>query len=345
MQRISPLLVLAWALAISACHRPSQPRATPDAEETRPLEAVLTTPPPVADAPSVKELVASLQRLSRVEETAPFIPFVTPRSKAWLIGRRIEDIRSMLAGDPKRIDCQEGRCIAWMQSPKEKALRPLVFLDRSVGWLWDPRASLAYREPNPGPSNPENRDLDPQDVFRSIPGNGRLIALLDTDVGTLRCLLDDRDLPGAVATFVGLATGLRAHQDPVTGEWVHRPCFDEQLLRQAPETNGLVFHCPAASEEMGPGFFKADEIRKGVGMDRPGRLAFASPHLNRVGGRVLLGLAPDAELDGLVTVLGQCGPKELLDRLAGTGASRPGAGARSIRLKGVSVAREESTPP
>ncbi len=339
MQRPAAFLLLLGAIAVPGCDR-SSPATAADAGESRTVVAVPPAPPPVPGERAIPDMIASLQRLSRVDETAPFIPFVPSRSKAWLVGQRIEDLRALLAGEVARTDCQEGRCVAWMKS-REDPPRALVFLERPTGWVWDPGASLTYQEPDPGAPDPENRDRTPEETFRSIPGNGPLVALLETDVGTLRCTLDERELPGAVATFVGLATGLRSHRDPATGEWVHRPCFGEQPLRPDRDNRGWNFHCPAESEEIGPGFWKADELRKGVGIDRPGRLAFDPPGPNRVGGRMLLSTAPDPERDGLVTVIGQCGPEEILKRLAAVVPGRRGAGSGPVRLKGITIAREE----
>lgn len=340
MGRITALLALAAFLGVPGCHRGAPPSPSQDAVESRTVAVAAAPPQEGSGERAIPELVASLQRLSRVKETAPFIPFVTPRSKPWLTDQRIETLQSLLAGDVLRVDCGEGRCIAWLRT-REDPPRPLVFLERPVGWQWDSGASLGYQDPDPGPPDPENRDPPVEEVFRSIPGSGALVALLEIDAGTLRCMLEERDHPGPVATFVGLATGLRAHRDPSTGEWVHRPCFGEQPLRGDRDARGLFFHCPAESEEIGPGFWKADELRRGAGMDRPGRLAFDPPTPNRVGGRVLLALSPDPERDGLVTVLGQCGPEEVLQRVASLFASRRGAGSPALRLKAVTVTREE----
>jgi len=339
MQWMSALLVVLITTASLGCNRTPSDRVG-DAAEPRPMAS--TEPPPAEDSGerAVPDLLLSLRRLSRVDETAPFIPFVTPRSRAWLAGQPIEVLRAMLSGELSRLDCREGRCIAWMKDPKNPA-RPLVFLQRPVAWLWDPGASLSYQDPDPGPPDPENRDRKPEEVFRSFPGSGSLEALLETDAGTLRCVLEERDVPASVSLFVGLATGLRAHREPSSGEWVHRPCFGRQDLSIDQNNRALVLACPEGNEDIGPGFWKPDELRMSLRMDRPGRLAFDPPGPNRVGGRVVLTLAPDPDRDGLATVLGQCGPEETLRHMASMVSASRGRDSPAIRLKGITVVREE----
>ena len=60
---------------------------------------------------------------------------------------------------------------------------------------------------------------------------GKLVAEIVTDLGSIHCELLPDAAPKTVASFVGLARGLRPFEDPATGKWVTRPFFD-----------GLAFH-------------------------------------------------------------------------------------------------------
>ena len=63
-------------------------------------------------------------------------------------------------------------------------------------------------------SRPTAADL----TYTKVPGSGsKLLAQIDTSMGTIHCELFGDKAPMTVANFVGLATGKKAWLDPSTG--------------------------------------------------------------------------------------------------------------------------------
>jgi cyclophilin family peptidyl-prolyl cis-trans isomerase len=64
-----------------------------------------------------------------------------------------------------------------------------------------------------------------EDATKGLPGQGKLVAEMKTDKGTLECELYADKAPITVANFVGLARGLRPWKTPA-GDWVKKPLYD-----------------------------------------------------------------------------------------------------------------------
>ncbi len=132
-----------------------------------------------------------------------------------------------------------------------------------------------------------------------------LYAVLETTSGNITCQLFRDQAPKTVENFVGLANGTKE-------------CFDSKTRRRAqrPFYDGLIFHrvipdfmiqggCPLGLGNGGPGYQFEDEFVKGLGFDRPGRLAMANagPHTN--GSQFFITVAPTDWLNHKHTIFGQ----------------------------------------
>ncbi len=117
------------------------------------------------------------------------------------------------------------------------------------------------------------------------PGEDPLFGALDTSFGRIVLRLFEAETPRTVAHFVGLATGASAWTHPCTGEAmvgvplydgtrVHRvfPDFMIQMGDPFTRADGAL----ARAGRSGPGFTIADEIRRELRFDRPGRVAMAT---------------------------------------------------------------------
>jgi peptidyl-prolyl cis-trans isomerase A (cyclophilin A) len=137
-------------------------------------------------------------------------------------------------------------------------------------------ASLAVPLAAMAAADPAGGKFTLADALKGLPETGTLTATIKTNLGTFKCELFEKDAPGTVANFVGLARGVRPFVDPKTGDWVKRPFYD-----------GLGFHrvIPrfmiqggdiAGTGRGGPGYSIKDEKNGPHRFDHGGVLAMAN---------------------------------------------------------------------
>jgi peptidyl-prolyl cis-trans isomerase A (cyclophilin A) len=183
----------------------------------------------------------------------------------------------------------------------------------------------------PESPDPEQGEFTLDEAVAGLEGGGSAwIAVLRTTAGELRCTLDAERAPRTVASFVGLARGVRPWWDPCRGAWVREPLYD-----------GLAFHrlepgflaqvgCPIGDGTGGPGFAVPDEPQADARHDGPGALALALVGPGTGGSQFYVTLAAAPELDRRHTVFGRCGPAEALASL--DRAARAGETVRLLRV-------------
>jgi peptidyl-prolyl cis-trans isomerase A (cyclophilin A) len=132
-----------------------------------------------------------------------------------------------------------------------------------------------------------------------------LYAVFETSAGKITCQLFPEQAPVTVNNFTELARGSKEFVDVSSGKRQKRPFYD-----------GLVFHrvipdfmiqggCPLGSGTGGPGYKFQDEFLKGLGFDRPGRLAMANSGPNTNGSQFFITVAPTEWLNNHHTIFGQ----------------------------------------
>jgi peptidyl-prolyl cis-trans isomerase A (cyclophilin A) len=178
------------------------------------------------------------------------------------------------------------------------------------------------KQPSPDPTPaadvrpPVAADL--AEYTKDIPGTGsKLMAKIETSMGTLNCELYGDKAPMTVANFVGLATGKKPWLAPA-GVQRDKPYFD-----------GLTFHRvipgfmiqggdPRGDGMGGPGYKFNDEIWQGQKIE-PGVLAMANAGVRGGEGTngsqffVMEGARPD--LDAKHTVFGKCKELDLVKKI------------------------------
>ena len=159
---------------------------------------------------------------------------------------------------------------------------------------------------------------------KDLPGTGeKLLARIETSLGTLNCELYSAKAPMTVANFVGLATGKKPWRNE-SGVQIDKPFYD-----------GLVFHRvipgfmiqggdPTGTGHGEPGYRFGSEIVEGSEMS-PGTLAMANAGLTTNGSQffVMEGTRPD--LVKKHTIFGKCAELDVVKAITGTPApgSRP----------------------
>lgn len=161
-----------------------------------------------------------------------------------------------------------------------------------------------------------------EEAVKGVPGTGPLTAVIETSMGSFTCELFEKDAPGTVANFVGLARGVRPFLNPGTQEWVKKPFYD-----------GLIFHrvIPSFMIQGGdikgngtgePGYTITDERNAPHKFDRGGVLAMANRGPNTAGSQFFITEGPTPALDdggrsgGHYQIFGQCEPAELVKKIA-----------------------------
>ena len=125
------------------------------------------------------------------------------------------------------------------------------------------------------------------------PGEGPLLAVIETSMGTLTVRLYEKEAPRTVANFVGLATGQKEWRHPKSGQkQVGRPLYDGTtfhrvmpnfMIQGGDPLSHVTDGDPALEGRGDPGFRFADEVNNGLRFDRPGFIAMANSGPNTNG--------------------------------------------------------------
>jgi peptidyl-prolyl cis-trans isomerase A (cyclophilin A) len=157
---------------------------------------------------------------------------------------------------------------------------------------------------------------------KDLPGSGtRLLAKIETTLGTFNCELFGDKAPATVASFVGLATGKKP--------WLNTKL--NKVERGTPYFDGITFHRvipgfmiqggdPTASGMGGPGYNFDDEIWDGQKIE-PGVLAMANAGVRggkgTNGSQFFIMGGRREDLDRKHTVFGKCAELPLIEKIAG----------------------------
>jgi len=220
----------------------------------------------------------------------------------------------------------------------------------------EPSPSAVSGSVTPGTPHPPGLDHDPNqagftldEALAGLPAGKQLKATFETDKGTIRCDLLADVAPHTVASFVGLARGLRAWRDP----------FDHTWHTQQPFFDGLAFHrvIPEFMIQGGdprsrnysdpylgtgdPGYKVPDEVSRELKFDRPGRLAMANsgPGTNSGGSQFFITEEPKDSLNGGYTIFGQCDGAQVVKTIARVPTGRANKPLAPIVMR-VTITRE-----
>ena len=187
----------------------------------------------------------------------------------------------------------------------------------------DPAALPTQPRPDPTPGAdvrpPTAADL--AEYTKDLPGTGdKLMAKIETTMGTFNCELYGDKAPMTVANFVGLATGKKPWLNPKTGS----------VERGKPFFEGIIFHRvipgfmiqggdPLGQGFGGPGYNFNDEIWQGAHVE-PGVLAMANAGIRggqgTNGSQFFIMEGERGDLDPKHTVFGKCAELDLVKKIA-----------------------------
>jgi peptidyl-prolyl cis-trans isomerase A (cyclophilin A) len=176
-----------------------------------------------------------------------------------------------------------------------------------------------------------------EDATKGLPGQGKLVAEMKTDKGTLECELYADKAPITVANFVGLARGLRPWKTPA-GDWVKKPLYDGTPFHRIIKGFMIQGGDPKGNGSGDPGYVIPDEVWEDARHDQRGLLCMANRGPNTNGSQFFIMDGVAAHLDRGYTIFGKCGPESVIEKLA----SVPVQGDRAVtpsKIKKITVRR------
>jgi peptidyl-prolyl cis-trans isomerase A (cyclophilin A) len=173
---------------------------------------------------------------------------------------------------------------------------------------------------------------DLPEYLKDVQGSGKLVATIDTSMGTFHCQLYDDKTPMTVANFVGLATG--------------------QVEKGKPYFDGLTFHRvipefmiqggdPLGVGRGGPGYQFGDEFVPELRM-QPGVLAMANAGPSTNGSQFFITEVSPDHLNGKHTIFGQCKEVDLVKQIARVPQDEGNKPNTPVTMNKVTISRMQS---
>lgn len=157
---------------------------------------------------------------------------------------------------------------------------------------------------------------DLAEYTKNLSGDGKLVATIETSMGTIHCELFGDQAPMTVANFVGLATGQKPWKNPNGGA----------IEKGKPFYDGLIFHRviadfmiqggdPLGVGSGGPGYQFGDELTPALKM-QPGTLAMANAGPSTNGSQFFITEGAPGHLNMRHTIFGQCKELDIVKQIA-----------------------------
>jgi peptidyl-prolyl cis-trans isomerase A (cyclophilin A) len=131
-----------------------------------------------------------------------------------------------------------------------------------------------------------------------------MIAVIKTNLGTIKIKLLSENAPLTVANFTELAKGTKEWTDPKTGKKVKKKFYDGLIFHRVIPEFMIQGGCPIGRGTGGPGYKFQDEIDPKLKFDRPGILAMANSGPNTNGSQFFITEVPAPWLNGNHTIFG-----------------------------------------
>lgn len=203
-------------------------------------------------------------------------------------------------------------------------------------------------EVKPSEDDPVKGNWTLADATKGLPPGDTLVAKIETDLGALECTLFDDKAPITVANFVGLARGIRPWKTP-EGKWEKKPAYDGTIFHRV--IKGFMIQGGDAKKNGTgeAGYVIPDEVWEDAHHDRPGLLCMANRGPNTNSAQFFITDAAAAHLDynaadprsSGYTIFGECGPIDLVHKLASVEMDRGDRPKTPPVIKKVSITRKK----
>ncbi len=197
-------------------------------------------------------------------------------------------------------------------------------------------------------THPEPTEPDPiegpftlEQATEGLEGSGRLVAVINANLGRIRCTLDATKAPRTVANFVGLVRGTRPWWNPYGGAWVEQGFYSGlNFFRVIPGTK-IEGGCPLSLGTGGPGYTFEPEIVEGFGHDVAGVLSMVVDDEGGAGSQFFItdGAAP--HFNGRHAPFGRCTPTDAIFRMARVPQSGENRPLTDVMIQSISIERED----
>jgi peptidyl-prolyl cis-trans isomerase A (cyclophilin A) len=125
-----------------------------------------------------------------------------------------------------------------------------------------------------------------------------LYAHFQTNMGNFTAELNEKEAPGTVASFAGLASGEKEWTDPKTGQKVKKPYYDGLIFHRVIDNFMIQGGDPLGTGTGGPGFTIKDEYNN-LKHDKAGVLSMArTPAPDSAGSQFYITVTATPFLDG-----------------------------------------------
>lgn len=131
------------------------------------------------------------------------------------------------------------------------------------------------------------------------------IVHFETNKGEIVAELFDKDAPGTVENFAGLAAGTKEFTDPKTGQKTKRPYYDGLTFHRVVPNFVIQGGCPIGNGTGGPGYKIKCETENNPRKHQRGSLSMAHAGKDTGGSQFFICHSPQAHLDRKHTVFGQ----------------------------------------
>jgi peptidyl-prolyl cis-trans isomerase A (cyclophilin A) len=167
----------------------------------------------------------------------------------------------------------------------------------------------------PSSDDPVKGKWSLDDATKGLPAGKQILATIETDLGSLECKLFDDKAPITVANFVGLARGTRPWKTP-EGPWEKKPAYDGTPFHRI--IKGFMIQGGDAKKNGSgeAGYVIPDEVWEDGSHDRAGLLCMANRGPNTNSAQFFITDAAAYHLDNGYTIFGECGPEELVHKIA-----------------------------
>src|SRR3954453_16477896 len=143
-------------------------------------------------------------------------------------------------------------------------------------------------------------------ALAQTPRPAGLYAIFRTSEGAFTARLYEKETPGAVQTFVGLAQGTIAWLDPQTHKKVKRPLYQNITFHRVVPHDIIQAGDPTGLGTHNCGFTIRDEFLPGLRFDRAGKLAMANTGSPDSGGcQFFITVGPMPIWNGKYAIFGQ----------------------------------------
>ena len=166
--------------------------------------------------------------------------------------------------------------------------------------------ALASTEAFAAGKDPHQGKFSLEEATVGLEGSGTLLATLETSKGKIECRLYDKESPITVASFIGLARGLRAFVDPKTQQWEKRPYFDGLLFHRVIPGFMVQTGDIAGSGAGDAGFRIPNESAPKLKFNRPGLLGMANYGPDTNSAQFFITEEAASHLNGGYTIFGEC---------------------------------------